>query len=71
MAHRAPANWIALPDGSEVLFGIGMVRPAHLGLFEAIVEERSIGFFRDVEGAKRALERQARQIGLLPPLPEL
>ncbi|HVI67813.1 MAG TPA: hydantoinase/oxoprolinase family protein [Bradyrhizobium sp.] len=25
----------------------------------------------DVEGAKRALERQARQIGLLPPLPEL
>jgi hypothetical protein len=59
-----PPSWISLDDRTAILFAIGLVRPGPRGLVEALVRERSLGFFAALADARAAVERQARALGL-------
>jgi len=61
--RRAP-RWISLGDGTTILFAIGMVRAGPRGLLEAVVRDRSMGFFVARADAQAAVESHARTLGL-------
>jgi hypothetical protein len=63
--RRSTQRWVELPDGTHVLFGIGMVKPSRRGLFEAMVRDESLGFFRTPAESKAEVEKRARTLGLL------